>query len=407
MRSEPYRDLGPFRMALAAQRDPLDFFTRVVNASGDFARIQVLSFRFYVVNDPELIREALIERSETMIIKGGASAGLARLIGHGILTNRGDDWRTSRRDLQPLFNQDLLDTYPAIIRELGQESIDRWKSEFSGRGVPLSREVLMLSFRIGSSALFRYLPTFMEAEAFADAMWVLQSDGMRSYLQGLGFVGGMLPLGRRVSAAKRTFRKLAAKISANGSGHAVDEILSLLFAGTESPANTVVWAMKLVEDRPELRDAGDPELQSRILAETLRLYPAGWAFERFATRDSPLGKEVVKKGSRLFFSPYLLHRNPRFWRDPGKFDPERFIAGAQSAPPGVPKYAYLPFGAGPRSCIGSRMAWLEMRILLEMFFAQCRWKIGHSPADRPPEPKGSFKIRFDRPLFAEMTFPGG
>ena len=129
----------------------------------------------------------------------------------------------------------------------------------------------------------------------------------------------------------------------------------------------------------------------------MRLYPAGWAFERYASESTSLGGEPLKKGSRFLISPYLLHRNPKIWKNPEAFDPERFRVSI-TAPPGIPKYGFLPFGAGPRSCIGARMAWNEMALILKRILTHCSWKF-ESPADGSPlKPEGSFKIRLNQPL---------
>ena len=417
-----YRGRYPLQKYLEIRDNPIAFLSGVLGQCGDFARIGIFSYRFYLINDPDLIREALIEKHDVLIIKGGVSRGLARLIGDGILTNRGEQWRESRRGLQPLFNQNSLETYPSIMRERMRESLDRWRSRFAGKAFSINREILALSFRIKCSALFHYLPTFEEAEEFADAVWILQLDGMKRHLTGLDFFGWIpLPLNLRVNRARATLIRLAQNTIEHGAGQPLDEILSILFAGTESPANTICWALKLLDDHPAWRDklmdsvslqngtaqsgdAEDSDVLSQVISETVRLYPAGWAFERFAAQDATLGGEVIAKGSRLLFSPFLLHRNPRFWREPEKFDPTRFTA-AFTAPVGVPKYGYLPFGAGPRSCIGSRMAWIEMRIILSMLLGQCRLKIQKPPRGSPLTPQGSFKIRLDQPLFVQMESP--
>jgi cytochrome P450 len=408
-----YREQYPFHNYFALTHNPIGFLSDVVRKCGDFARINILTFRFYLVNDPDLIREALVEKSEALIIEGGVSGGLARLIGHGILTNNGDRWRESRRTLQPLFRHDALDTYSSITSVRVQESLDRWKSRFSGRSFPINRELLCLSLRITCSTLFGYLPTFEEAEEFADAIWVLQSDGMRRYMTGRDFMDRIpVPMNRRVKCATTTLNGLAQKTIEGGAGLPRDEILSILFAGTESPSNTLCWALKLLEDHPAWRDTladsisrdnDRSDVLSQVISEAVRLYPAGWAFERRAAQDTTLGDEAIRKGSRLLFSPFLLHRNPRFWREPETFDPARFMNG-RTIPDGVPKYAYLPFGAGPRSCIGSRMAWLEMRIILGMLVDQCRWTMQTLSNESPLVPQGSFKIRLNHPLFVRMDF---
>jgi cytochrome P450 len=135
-----------------------------------------------------------------------------------------------------------------------------------------------------------------------------------------------------------------------------------------------------------------------IINEAMRLYPAGWAFERYARERVTLGGEPLEKGARLLFSPYLLHRNPRFWRDPERFDPLRFAKDEKEV---TAKYAYLPFGAGPRSCIGGRLAMHEMRIALGMMLAHCDLSL--EPSAAPLVADGSFKIRLSRPMMVRAN----
>ena len=420
-----YNKQNPVQSYLAIRRDPVTFLADVIRESGDFARVNVLIFRFHLVNDPALIREALSDHSEQLIIKGGVSHGLARLIGNGILTNRGDQWRASRAQLQPLFHQGAMRAALPIITARVQETLERWRTSFSGQPLSIHRELLALSFRIACSTLFNHLPTWDAALQFADAIWVLQGDGMQRHLDGMDYVSWLpLPRNRKVNAARAVLYRLAQDAVEQGAGQTVDEILSILFAGTESPVNTLCFALKLLEEHPAwcskiLADLaqhspGAPhddvdrfDVLAQVLSECIRLYPAGWAFERYAEQDVQLGGERVPKGSRLLFSPFLMHRNTRFWRDPERFDPLRFTAGPNAAE-GVPKFGYMPFGAGPRSCIGARLAQAEMRITLRMLLEQCTWKTAYQPGEPPLNAEGSFKIRLSHPLMLNLeVLPNG
>lgn len=398
----------PLRTYRAITENPIPFLTEVFSESGDFVRVQAWGFESYLVNDPDLYREALVEKSDVFVLQGGAAAGLGRLIGDGILTNRGDNWRQSRRTLQPLFNQSALDTYPETIEARFKESLQCWKTDFADKPFSLNREILSLCVRVTCSSLFNYLPDFNEARRFADAIWVLQQEGMIRYAKGLDLLEWLpVPLNLKVGKAKRVLAQVAKNAIAAGANFPEDEILSILFAGTESPANTICWAMKVLQEHlslyGELKGQSSDLLLEKLLSETLRLYPAGWAFERFSVADTTLGGVPIKKGARFFFSPYLLHRNPRFWSEPEKFDPQRFSA-REKPQGGVPKYAYLPFGAGPRSCIGSRMAWIEMELIMRELIKNCEWKSVSEAQDNPYEAQGSFKLRFNRPIFVQMKF---
>ncbi len=397
---------------LAIKSDPMSFLQKMLEERGEFARFRVLGFPYLLINDPKVIREALVEKPNQLVIQGGTSAGLARLIGHGILTNRGAQWQKSRSSLQPMFQQNALDKQFPIMKLRAGESIDRWKSQFANRNFSLNQELLAMSFRMMSSSLFGYLPSFLEAQNFADAICVLQLDGMKRYMSG-GDYFSWLPtaLNRKVNQAKLTIKNLAIKIVEHGASQPLDEILSVLFAGTESVVNSLCWTFKLLQDNPEWLEKlratttiEQPEafdLASQIISETLRLYPAGWAFERYAVEDVTLGGQPIAKGTRLLFSPYLLHRQAHYWQDPEKFGPQRFATSSKSAE-GVPKFAYLPFGAGPRSCLGARYAWAEMRMILALVVQQFDWQFVKSDNEDELKALGSFKIRFNRPVTVRM-----
>jgi cytochrome P450 len=133
-----YRSGHPIQNYFGVRDDSIGFLANVTAECGDLARVKIFGLQFYLVNEPALIREALVEKHETFIIKGGVSTGLARLIGRGILTNRGNQWRESRQQLQPLFQQDALESYRPTMEKRIQESLDRWKTEFSDKPAPFS-----------------------------------------------------------------------------------------------------------------------------------------------------------------------------------------------------------------------------------------------------------------------------
>ena len=410
---------NPLGNYLSIRKDQIGFLSGVLRDSGDIARFRLLAFPYVLVNDPALIREALVDKSESLIIQGGASAGLARLIGHGILTNRGVNWRASRTGLQPLFHQAAMKSYVPTIAARVEESLERWRAFGVDSPVDIQQELLALSFRITSSTLFRWLPSFEDAAEFAAAIRVLQLDGMERYMTGFDFAPWIpLALNRRILRARSTLLRLAQSAAEHGAGQPVDEIRSIFFAGTESPVNTICFALTLLEEHPQwlarIRDSAGgavgtaslDELErfgplAQVISESLRLFPAGWAFERVAAEDVHLGEHAIRRGTRLLFSPFLLHRNRRFWREPEQFDPQRFAAEPTIAE-GVPKYGYLPFGAGPRSCIGMRLALAEMRIILGALVSRCRWKTQRIPGEKPLAAEGSFKIRLSRPLRVQL-----
>jgi cytochrome P450 len=185
-----------------------------------------------------------------------------------------------------------------------------------------------------------------------------------------------------------------------------DEVMTLLLAGHETTSNALGWTFHLLSENPDAEArlhaevdrvlAGRPatvddltalEYTERVLAESLRIYPPAWGIGRRALRDTVLGGYPIRAGSILSLSPYVLHRDPRFWPDPLRFDPDRFLPAAKAA---RPKHAYFPFSAGARSCIGESFAWME-GVLLVATIAQ-RWRLVRL-AGHPVEPQALITLR--------------
>ena len=161
---------------------------------------------------------------------------------------------------------------------------------------------------------------------------------------------------------------------------ALAEAMTLFLAGHDTTANTLSWAWLLLDQNPEARarllDELDRELAGRdptfedlprltytesVIREVLRMYPAAWLLSREPQVDVELGGYYINKGSTLFISPYALHHDPRWFPEPDRFDPDRFAEGWEER---IPKYGYIPFGGGPRICIGNSFALMEARLIL-------------------------------------------
>ncbi|MET9678255.1 cytochrome P450, partial [Streptomyces sp. NPDC006482] len=174
-----------------------------------------------------------------------------------------------------------------------------------------------------------------------------------------------------------------------------DELVTLLVAGYESSARTLTWAFVLLDRHPEVmeRAAGDARAVEAVLSETLRLYPTGWLLPRHAPADEMLDGLLIPAGTDLLVCPYLTHRDPAVWPDPETFSPDRFPARTP-LPPG----AYLPFGIGPRACLGTRFAMREMEVLLGELLA--RFTV--ETTEPAGEPVFGINLRPAGPLYARV-----
>ncbi|MFE7595936.1 cytochrome P450 [Streptomyces sp. NPDC057494] len=310
------------------------------------------------------------------------------LLGDGMLSATGEAWRSQRRVLQAMFTGRGVQRWDHHIAGAAACVVDRW-AERARRGEPadIAEDVQFFTVdTIWRSLTDRPLDreTYLDLAAVQDIVAALPAD--------VGGTAALPPAAEAALAAldERMFRALAdarARHRADGAGVSVldrlldaaasdpaytdrlirDELVTLLVAGYESSARTLTWAFVLLDRHPEVmeRAAGDAGAVEAVLSETLRLYPTGWLLPRTAVADGTLDGWALPAGTDLLVCPYLTHRDPEVWPEPEAFDPGRFPARSP-LPPG----AYLPFGIGPRACLGTRFAMREMEVLLGALLAR-------------------------------------
>ncbi|MFC9594848.1 cytochrome P450 [Streptomyces sp. NPDC056944] len=310
------------------------------------------------------------------------------LLGDGMLSATGEAWRSQRRVLQAMFTGRGVQRWEHHIAGAAACVVDRW-AERARRGEPadIAEDVQFFTVdTIWRSLTDRPLDreTYLDLAAVQDIVAALPAD--------VGGTAALPPAAEAALAAldERMFRALAdarARHRADGAGVSVldrlldaaasdpaytdrlirDELVTLLVAGYESSARTLTWAFVLLDRHPEVmeRAAGDAGAVEAVLSETLRLYPTGWLLPRTAVADGTLDGWALPAGTDLLVCPYLTHRDPEVWPEPEAFDPGRFPARSP-LPPG----AYLPFGIGPRACLGTRFAMREMEVLLGALLAR-------------------------------------
>ncbi|MFI8767625.1 cytochrome P450 [Streptomyces sp. NPDC053792] len=338
------------------------------------------------------------------------------LIGDGMLTATGEAWRSQRRLLQAMFTGRGIQRWEHHITGAAARVVDRWAERARG-GEPtdIAEDVQFFTVdTIWRSLTGRPLDreTYVDLAAVQDIVAALPAD-----------VGGANALPPEVDAAlgaldARMFRALAdarARHRPDGGGVSVldrlldaaetdpaytdrlirDELVTLLVAGYESSARTLTWAFILLDGHPEVmeRAAGDARTVEAVLGETLRLYPTGWLLPRYSPAGETLDGWAIPAGTDLLVCPYLTHRDPEVWPEPEAFDPGRFPARSP-LPPG----AYLPFGIGPRACLGTRFAMREMEELLGALLARFTVEVTE-PAG---EPVFGLNLRPAGPLHARV-----
>ncbi|MGF1468952.1 MAG: cytochrome P450 [Sandaracinaceae bacterium] len=370
----------------------------------------------YVLRHPDHIHQVLVTDARAFRKTHPGLRSLAEVLGAGLLTTDGDTWRRQRRLVQPAFSRDRLHAYATVMGEEATRFARRWSP---GQRVDVAAEMAELTLRVVARTLFGH-DVGQDAETVRRAMRTVQSA--------LGFdplPPWLSPQQYRLRAAVRALDRIiydivaerrkdvtgrddllgmllaARDVEGDGGGLADqeirDQLMTLFLAGHETTANGLSWAFWLLSQHPEVeerlaaesrrvlggrpataRDLPDLPLADQVFKEALRLYPPVYAIPRQSAEDLTIGGWPVEAGSEVVLWVFQVHRDPRFFDEPWAFRPERFAPDAERA---IQKGAYVPFGAGPRACIGKVFAQMEGALILATVAARARFR--PDPAYRP------------------------
>jgi cytochrome P450 len=403
--------------------DPLAVFTRWAREFGDIFYYRAGWINVYFLNHPDLIEAVLVSQSQHFA-KDKVIQNSRWFLGEGLLTSEGPEWRRQRRLCQPAFHRQRLASYGQTMTAYAEEMLATWRD---GDVRDVHQEMMQLTMRIVAKVLFG-VEVKQDTERVAGALNVLMrhTSGGRMILppalRHLPF-----PALLRVKRAVREIDEivnhiirqrraseedtgdllsmLIASRDEDGSGmtdrQLRDEIMTFLLAGHETTAVSLSWTWYLLSQHPEaaqkLRQelhevlAGrTPQLEDltclpytdRVVKESMRLYPPAWSLARAVTKEIELAGYLLPAGSNVVMSPWIMHRDPRFFENPGQFDPDRWTPEATQR---LPRFAYFPFGGGPRLCIGASFAIMEANLLLSAIAQrfQLRLAPGHPVAPQP------------------------
>lgn len=389
--------------------DPLGFLASLEADFGDIVTLR--KGRSYAVFSPDYVKH-ILQDNHTNYSKGERyRSALAPLMGNGLFTSEGSFWLRQRRLAQGAFQRTHTASFADPIVSHVSEYIAQWKERGErGEAIPLREELTALTLRIALRNLFstdadRQMPALLKAVfgvneelklgatflPFRLPKWV-PTRSRRRFARSLGvlddFVYRLIAERRKASDPGNDLAGLflAARDQGDGGGmddvQVRDELVTMLNAGHDTVTDAITWTLVLLAQHPDtqrtvrdeiLRVAGSRapaaesmsqmELLGRVFHEALRLYPPAWALARTAIREDAFGRYTIPAGALVIMSPYVMHRSCRFWGHPEKFDPDRFLPERSSA---RPKFAYFPFGAGPRQCIGASLAMMEAPLILAL-----------------------------------------
>ncbi|MCA9972478.1 MAG: cytochrome P450 [Anaerolineales bacterium] len=399
--------LPPTRIR-AIMRDPLAFLLRGAQDHGPFVQYPLGIATVYQISDPALLQHVLQTNARNYSKDTVQYRTLAQITGNGLLTSDGRSWLTHRRLMQPAFHRQRLESYGAVIVAATTAMLDRWQARTQACApIDVDAAMMQLTLEIVGQTLFN-LDLRREAPQMTHAVLELLDHVVHRATHPLGLPRAVpTPRNRRVAAALRQLDRLIADTIADRrrggadrgdmlsmlllardeeSGEGLsdeeirDEMVTLLIAGHETVASALTWSWYLLSRhagvRRQLAAEVDEALNGRlptvadlprlpltrmVFDETLRLYPPAWLITRRALADDDVGAHTIPAGSILVLSPYVTHRNTAVWPNPLGFDPWRFTPEATQA---RPRFAYIPFGGGPRLCIGDRFALLEAPLIL-------------------------------------------
>jgi cytochrome P450 len=411
-------------------RDPLGSLTAAHAKFGDAATFRLLHLRFVSLADPAAAQHVLV-RNHRNYVKSPSYQGLRLVLGDGLVTSEGEHWRRQRKLAQPAFHRQRL----AALVDTMVQCIDERLADWDARrdlDVDIHAEMMALTLAIVSRTLFgmdlqgdgidlrplgpAVTVALHKANEFAESLlklplWVPTRSNRRfaKAKRVLDDIVHRIIDVRRKSGEQRddVLGMLMAATDESGTermddAQLRDEVMTLFLAGHETIATAMSWTFLLLHQHLEIaarvRDEARQVLGDRtptvedlpalvylgqVVDESMRLYPPAWIIERQAIGDDEIGKWRIPKGTIVATSPYVLHRSPALWSDPLRFDPDRFAPGRLDE---RAKHAYMPFGAGPRVCIGNHFALMEAKLILAMVMR--RWSIEvKDPAGVRPDPK--------------------
>lgn len=360
---------------------------------GDLVRFETASGEVgYMVASPEHAGHVLNHHHRNYR-KGYGIDRVRLLLGRGLMVSEGADWLRHRTMLQPLFHRKVLEGLSATFTALARAMRDAWLSRASA-GEPIDITAETSAFALDSilQALFGGDPGPLGRRGPENPFAVVATEEARDLRFAARFrrlreeVG--LALDARSGMAEPPADLLTLMLAARDTegrplsrDEVLDEVMTLVIAGHETTATTLGWTWHLLAQHPPAQQALEQTVD-QVLRESMRLYPPGWLITRQALGPDALGDLPIEPGALVFVPLYLLHRHPAHWPDPEAFLPERFAAGAPARHP----FAFLPFGAGPRRCIGEHFALMEMRChLLEIGAALEVRASGSGPVELEPQ----------------------
>jgi len=437
-------DSNRFLGNLTAFRDrPLDLVVRATQY-GDLVCWRFGWMWFYQANHPNMIHDVLVKRAASFHKTPRIKQVLGAVLGEGLLTSDGEEWRSHRRLVQPAFHSSRIEAYGAVMTESTESMMRDW---VTGGEVDMRHEMMKLTLGIVAKTLFDADLDGDLSERVGQAVTVTQEHGNDQFrrlmtlprwvptagnrrsqaaVKDLDSILSEIIRARRISGEDRgdlLSMLLLARDEDSGAGltdrQVRDEAMTLFLAGHETTAVALTWTWVLLDQDPGVRQRLENEvdevLQGRppdvkdlpnlpyvkqVIEEAMRLYPPAWTIGRQAVEAVDIGPYHLDPGSIVLVSPYAVHRQPEYFPEAETFDPDRFSPERERD---LPRYAYIPFGGGPRICIGNNFAMQEACLILAAMVQKVRLSLVPG-TDLTPDPLITLRPKY--PILMRLTRRG-
>jgi cytochrome P450 len=391
------------------KRDFLGALTRWHQEHGDLVPFRLGPKRFYLINHPALAEEVLVKQQENFIKSYNPKRprGLMLVLGNGLVTSKGPLWQKQRRMMQPMFARSQIAAMTPIITRAVDELLDEWRQHDATQPLEITAEMMRLTLEIITRTMFsvsvkeeipRLAPAFDEGLLFAQRnffnplalpLW-MPTAGNRRFKRAKALLDGTIRniIKQRQQSNAHHSDLLALLLNSrdeeSGEGMSeaqiIDEVLTIFTAGHETTANALSWSFYLLSQHPHVVTKLHNELTAvlngraptfddltslpytrAVLEESLRLYPPAVSLLRLTANETTLAGHTIPKGALMLANIRNIHRHPKLWPQPHTFDPERFMPENRE---NIPRLAFMPFGIGPRVCIGNQLALTEGMLVL-------------------------------------------
>ena len=395
--------------------NPAHFFDSLIRDHGDFIRYRGV-IDFYLINHPALVRQVMRETHRDFDKNSRIYDHFRNVFGNGLVTAEGEAWKRKRKLMQPMFSPSAIGSYFSLMRDGADSAVLPADKPFD-----IAEEMNRLALEIAGRAFFSdgFDGSIARIREWTEAINRYSAKPRLPFVSDLRFPSPTNLRVRRMMVDFRDFMRglirarvggapkddlLGVLLSARDEDGAemdedevCEEILGMIIGGHETTATALTWFWFELHRHPEVERRILDEIRSVLgdgpltqdhlrslkytdmaIQETMRLHPPFWFENRNTIHDTELGGAVIPRGSMVVFSRYSLQRHPDFWKNPDAFDPSRFDP-ANTDNPGA-TCAHIPFGGGPRVCIGRHFAMMELLVIVTTVMRRCRVSV--HPADR-------------------------